>query len=227
MENKYVTLDGECEGHLLNAYTYDYKRFNEMIGLGVSIQEILESEIQPIPIRHIGNSYGNCFYLIYEYTVDGITYVRANNHGIETSRAVPSGTPYVRSRLKNIYRINYSKENPGISTMNNSKIGVMPTTNYNMTSSTNMNIQRRKNPDSNCYVSMFASIFAIGFFFFFPISIVASCISISHGIKGLKDETDKKNLAKVGIGLSIAAIALPIIIAIAIVILFAINGGMY
>ncbi len=204
--------DKECEGHLLNAYTYDANRFNNMITQGFSIKDILESEMTPIPIRGWGGfgNYGDVYYLIYEYTVNGITYVRACPQPIATNRSAANGDKYVRNRLSWIYKVEYSSLDPGVSILNKGSHRVADMQNgLHVTSVAPVRINRRRNPKTNGALSILASIFSICFSFSAPMGIIAGIIGLNYGIKGRKTDPEEKNsitgiiLSCIGLGLSI------------------------
>lgn len=205
--------DRECEGHLLNAYTYDANRFNNMIMQGFNIKDILESELAPIPIRNWGGfgGYGDVYYLIYEYTVDGITYVRACPQPIPTNRSAANGDKYVRNRLRWIYKVKYSSQNPGVSFLNKGSHRVADMKNgLHVTNIAPIRINRRRNTKTNGAISMFASVFAICFSLIAPIGITAGIIGLLYGLKGRKTDPEEKS-STTGIILSSAGLVLSIL----------------
>ena len=202
-------LTGLCYGRYIMKYTYDPAKINSLTEAGASKEEVLNYET-PRSVIITG------YHILYEYEVNGRTYVRADHklcHRKDKYIAMSEYTRYV-------YNVHFDPANPAVAQIGE-KVGVAVT---NSTNNEPGNIKISDIPQSNAPVlTLVFGILSLVLSFLVIPSLVLGPIGLTKGIDALGSKDPRKTHSILGVvisGLGILFSIAFIIVWIAVLLVF-------
>lgn len=203
-------LTGLCYGRYIMKYTYDPAKINSLTEAGASKEEVLNYET-PRSVIITG------YHILYEYEVNGRTYVRADHklcHRKDKFLALSEYTKYA-------YKVYYDPANPSVAQIGE-KVGVID--NNGNGNFTNGNLKVSNVPQSNAPVlTLVFGILSLVLSFLVIPSLVLGPIGLTKGIDALGCKDPRKTHSILGVvfsGLGILFSIAFIIVWIAVLLVF-------
>lgn len=183
-------LTGVCHGRYIIKHTYNPAAINALTESGASKEEVLNSETpRSVRIR--------AYHILYEYEVNGRTYVRADHKQCHRKDKYIAMASYA----KYIYNVYYDPANPAVAQIGD-KIGVADTASGSATPTTSSGVPLDNSPILALVFGILAQVLSATVI---P-SLVLGPLGLVKAIKVLRTNDPRKMHAIIGMVLSCSGI---------------------